>query len=187
MRILPVLMTAVASVAAAAAAGAEEASAHVELRPFAEVSGAGVSLGDVATIRGGNLQQVRGLATLPIGPAPTGEKAVSRAALERWVAMKLGSSARGLNWSGAAEVVVRLSSRDSRDRREAHSGEVRAPLVPQGAWVKITLRSGVIELEGRGRALQDAGLGQIVKVQTVSGAEPISARVLGAGRVEAQL
>jgi flagella basal body P-ring formation protein FlgA len=62
-----------------------------------------------------------------------------------------------------------------------------APLVARGEWVLLHLRSGLVELEGRAQAMQDAGLGQIVQVRSSGGSAPMMARVIAAGRVEAAL
>lgn len=62
-----------------------------------------------------------------------------------------------------------------------------AALVARGEWVLLRLNSGLVQLERRAQVMQDGKLGQVVKVRSSNGLEPISARVMGAGQVEATL
>ena len=78
--------------------------------------------------------------------------------------------------------------------RAIRSGEVvtmrnaaPAPLVARGEWVALHLKSGGVELEGRAQALQDGELGQMVKVRSANRADPMTARIVAPGRVEAML
>jgi flagellar basal body P-ring formation protein FlgA len=61
------------------------------------------------------------------------------------------------------------------------------PAISRGEWVALHMKSGPVELESRVQALQDGQVGQIVQVRGTKGSAPVTARVVGAGRVEALL
>ena len=62
-----------------------------------------------------------------------------------------------------------------------------APAIARGDWVVLHLKTGMVELEGRARALQDGEMGQVVKVRSANSANPVEARVVAPGRVEVTL
>jgi len=59
-----------------------------------------------------------------------------------------------------------------------------APAVARGQWITVEARSGVIDLQLRAEALQDARPGQTVRLKTSQGTAPLLARVIGPGKVE---
>ncbi|MFB9240284.1 flagellar basal body P-ring formation protein FlgA [Massilia antarctica] len=59
-------------------------------------------------------------------------------------------------------------------------------LVYRGDTVKLVLAEGGVSIETRAVAQQDGGMGQLVRVKPESSMEAISARVVGAGLVQAE-
>ncbi|MDM5179198.1 flagellar basal body P-ring formation protein FlgA [Massilia sp. CCM 8695] len=59
-------------------------------------------------------------------------------------------------------------------------------LVYRGDTVRLVLAEGAVSIETRAVAQQDGGMGQLVRVKPEAGMEAISARVLGAGLVQAE-
>lgn len=184
-RIALVLIAATAFAAAAAAA-----EVQVQLRPYVAVHAEKVYLGDVAYVRGTELAAVRRLVMLPLGAAPRtrSEARLSRETLIRWARSQLGGVAGQAHWTGADEVSIRSAARELHADRSfgAERGADREalPAVARGEWVTLLARSSGIELESRAEALQDAHIGQPVRVRSAGASGSVVARVVARGRVE---
>jgi flagella basal body P-ring formation protein FlgA len=59
--------------------------------------------------------------------------------------------------------------------------------VARGDWVSLRLKNAGVELETRVQALQDGRVGDVVRVRASAATEPVPARVLSNGHVEALL
>jgi hypothetical protein len=187
--------------ALACAAFAQGAVTQIELRPSVVATQAEVHLGDVAQIHTQDLRAIRELVALPLGPRPPAgsEAVIRRDVLERWVRLRLGLSRALTDWRGALETRVHTPARTravparaaaSVEREPGATGhEDRKPprLVTRGDWVLLHFRSGGVELETRAQVLQDGHPGEVVRVRAWSASEPVFARVISAGAVEAGL
>jgi flagella basal body P-ring formation protein FlgA len=169
-----------------AALPASAADVEVELRPRAVAQGAQVMLGDVAYVRGDELDAVVRLVRLPLGRAPrAGSQArLSRDNLQRWARSQLGSLASQANWTGADEVNISSVAQDGHQPAAQVTGRRSAPVVARGEWVTLLARQGGIELEGPAEALEDGQVGQPVRVRSAGSSGSIVARVVAPGRVE---
>jgi hypothetical protein len=159
--------------------GATAFANPVTLRPSIEASGPAVTLGDVFD---GVSADIAGRAIAPAPPAGQ----VSSLAVPVLSAV---ASAAGLEWTPPAGVT---------SVRVVHPGGARATVAPEGggrAVADALVRRGqpvmiVYEQPGfaltlRGRALEDAGLGQSVRVLNTSSNQTIDAVVTGPGAARA--
>lgn len=169
-----------------AALPARAADVEVELRARAVAHGAQVMLGDVAYVRGDQLDAVVRLVRLPLGRAPrAGSQArLSRDSLQRWARSQLGSLASQATWTGADEVNISAVAQESHQPAPQLAGHRSAPVVARGEWVTLLARQGGIELEGPAEALEDGHVGQAVRVRSAGSSGSIVARVIAPGRVE---
>lgn len=196
------MKTAFLSLAAVAcAAFAEGAVTQIELRPSVVATQAEVHLGDVAKIRTQDLQAIRELVALPLGPSPPAgsEAVIRRDVLERWVRLRLGLSRALTDWHGALETTVHAPAQprvaplrtvgplEGEPGATGNERGVLPRLVTRGDWVLLRFRSGAVELETRAQVLQDGHAGDVVRVRAWSASEPVFARVISAGAVEAGL
>lgn len=106
---LPSLLVAFAS-AQAVAAPAEPV--RIVLPANVGVARPDVSLGDIALMSTPDLQTLKRLMALPLGPAPrAGEKAqLGRAELTRWIQLRTGLDARHIVWEGASVTELHRAS-----------------------------------------------------------------------------
>lgn len=97
---------------AALRAGAADAPVRIELLGNVGVVRPDVSLGDIASMRTSDLQVIKRLVALPLGPAPrAGERTqLSRADLARWIQQRTGLDARQIQWEGAAVTELHRAS-----------------------------------------------------------------------------
>ncbi len=61
-----------------------------------------------------------------------------------------------------------------------------APAVARGDWARLVSQAGAVTLESRVQVLQDAQLGQVVRVRQANGTGSVLARVSGPGVLEIQ-
>jgi flagella basal body P-ring formation protein FlgA len=100
---------AIAGLASAAVAG--EVAAEVSLQQAVALSKPQVLLGDVATVRGTDLEVVRRLVFLPLGQLPaSGLAQLTRETIERWAAQQMGPAAARVSWGGADRVSIAMQS-----------------------------------------------------------------------------
>jgi hypothetical protein len=176
------------------AASAIASDLEVQLRPEVMVHGAQVFLGDVAYVRSKDLDSIVRLVQLPLGraPHPGSDARLSRDSLLRWAHSRLGELAWRADWSGADEVLISSATGPTQTARLAPAERPVAapaehetvPAVVRGEWVTLLEHNGGIELESRAEALQDAQLGQPVRVRSAGASGSVVARVLARGRVE---
>lgn len=97
-----------------AAASSGAATLDIELRPQVVVGGGPVSLGDVAYLRGDDLETLRQFAAVPLGQAPRlgAATSLSRESLMRWVAARLRHADARVSWQGAQEVSVQAAAHE---------------------------------------------------------------------------
>jgi len=170
------------SLAVAAFAG----ELQVELRPEVVVHRAQVHLGDVAYVRGSELESVRRLMRLPLGraPAASADVRLTRDTLARWARTQLGGIASSADWTGADEVVIASAPSNAPEPTEPQAASNGAVVVARGEWVTLLSRNGGIELESPAEALQDARVGHPVRVRWPGAPGSVVARVVARGRVE---
>lgn len=173
-------------IAATAFAAAAAAEVQVQLRPYVAVHAEKVYLGDVAYVRGTELAAVRRLVMLPLGAAPRtrSEARLSRETLIRWARSQLGGVAGQAHWTGADEVSISRAARELHADRSWGAEREALPAIARGEWVTLLARSSGIELESRAEALQDAHIGQPVRVRSAGASGSVVARVVARGRVE---
>ena len=121
-------------------------TAQVELRALTTVDTDAVVLGQVAYIRSTDLELVRSLVNLRIGPAPRfgASASVSRQALDRWIRRQTGTEAASLAWTGEAEriTVVRASQQVEGQRiADVALKALRDRLAAEGRPAQVDLRS----------------------------------------------
>jgi flagella basal body P-ring formation protein FlgA len=162
------------------------ADVEVELRPQAVAHGAQVVLGDVAHVRGDELDAVVRLVRLPLGraPSPGADARLTRETLVRWARSQLGSLASRANWTGADEVTIRRGAQEGHPAAAQVAERRATPAVARGEWVTLLARHGGIELESPAEVLQDGQVGQPVRVRSAGSSGSIVARVVAPGRVE---
>lgn len=98
--------------AAGAGMGAGEALVRIDLSASVGVARPEVTLGDIAAMSTPDLQVLRRLVAMPLGPAPrAGEKAqLGRAELMHWIHLRTGLSARQVVWEGAQAAELHRAS-----------------------------------------------------------------------------
>ena len=179
---------------ACVACAQEQSAVRIDLRPAVVAHHEQVVLGEVADIHALDLDTIRRLVSLPLGTrARAGsESVVRREVLERWVRLRLGVPRADVFWGGAAEAVVRtpwdeVRAPDAQSKPDAPTAPRAKPLIARGDWVSLRFKSGAVELETRVQALQDGRIGDVVRVRGAGATEPVPARVLSIGHVEALL
>lgn len=98
--------------AGAAGMGAGEALVRIDLSASVGVVRPEVTLGDIAAMSTPDLQVLRRLVSMPLGPAPrAGEKAqLGRAELMHWIHLRTGLNPRQVVWEGAQAAELHRAS-----------------------------------------------------------------------------
>ena len=101
-----------AAVIASLAMQAQGAGIVAKLRPQVEVRGPLVTLDDVALLRSEDLEALRTLMAVPLGPAPAAGTRVllQREQLEGWIARRARGIAQRIDWHGPVAVQVGAAS-----------------------------------------------------------------------------
>lgn len=159
--------------------GATAFANPVTLRANIEASGPAVTLGDVFDGVGADI------AGRAIAPAPPAGQ-VSMLAIPVLAAV---ASAAGLEWTppeGVTSVrVVRPGGARATIPAEGRSRNAADAIVRRGQPVTLVYEAPGLALTLRGRALEDAGLGQSVRVLNTSSNQTIDAVVTGPGSARA--
>jgi len=124
-----------------------------------------------------------GDAWVTVAPAPAGA-ALARPLLEqRQVSI---TDRRAAPLAAAADPAALQATRTLRAGDALTTQNTRtAAGVERGQWVTLKFSAGGLQLEGRAEALQEGEPGQTVRVRLAGATQPVEARVVERGRVEA--
>lgn len=145
------------------------------LRAHVVASGSAVTLDDAFENAGDH-----GARAFAVAPAPGQSRAVPISALAGAV------EAEGLAWTppaGMRELVVTRASAAARPGAGAAMRSVDRPeaAVRRGDMLALTFAAPGIALTARGRALEDGGVGETIRVLNIQSEREIEARVVRAG------
>ncbi len=164
-----VALAAALTAAAFLSAGPARAGADVGLKSQIEAAGPAVTLGDIFTDAGPEARRA-------VAPAPKpGESARLSA---RFVAA--AAAAAGLRWeppAGTKEVIVTRASARAPSRGESAA----QPVIRRGEMVSLVYAQPGLQISTRGRALDDAGLGQAMRVLNTQSNISVRAKASGPG------
>lgn len=184
---------------------AAAALAVVELPATVTVREGRMNLGELASVSAAELPVLRRLLNTGIGIAPRAGRTIilDRATLARRVQAWTGMQAGQIAWKGAASVELVSAGRSfaesgvtraaekcglfaSADREPASMTHEATLAVMRGQPAMLLVSDGAVVLERRVEVLQDAVVGQMTRVRLDSAGGAMAARVIAAGRVEAQ-
>ena len=156
-------------------AHAGQALVRIELAPGTRVARPEVTLGEIASLSSENLDVLKRLMALPLGPAPrVGEPArLSRADLMRWIRARTGIEAGQVAWEGSETTQLYRASGDiPASQLVATAGDaLRAWLGERSARALITPDASVRDVA--------APFGQsMLKVRPIPAQAPLARRML---------
>jgi flagella basal body P-ring formation protein FlgA len=128
--------------------------------------------------------RIHRLARVPVLTRPIGRGEIITAADVDWTRLK--DSRLGSNTIVDAEELIGLSARRAlRAGTPVRASQVRKPVVVEkGSLVMLVLNRPGMALSARGRALEDGGRGESVRVSNLQSHMVVEGRVTGPGRVE---
>jgi len=166
-----------------------EAAAVLTLRAAVSVAGESFALGDIAGIEGEGSLQAR-LAGVIIGPSPLSGD--SRQVSAGYVKLRLrreGIDLAGIEVKGDGVRASRVGGGTPTKRQTTGGGADKtapeeAPVVRRGDTVEVVVRVGPILVKTPGRALGDAAVGGVVRVQIPQTNATLNAIATGVGQCQ---